>query len=289
MADNSKAINRVFTRKVLNDLLSGTTNDVFDSVVKRYVDDPESKTHGQIFSEIYMYLGQENRNEYYYMNTLLNRLLVGIHSVNTTKALSQVHIGRHIADFVMLNGEGKVYEIKSDLDNFDRLHDQLSDYFTAFSKVSVLASVYEHEKLQKILSEFGDMGDAVGIYVLSEDDTIFSPTRSKEPKQFNKNLDHVNMFKLLRKREYENIIQKHFGELPEVAPVFFFRACLEQFKKLPILEAQKFVIDELKNRNKITKTGFSNVQVELRSVVYFSELHRKLSKLEDFLQTTYRR
>ena len=288
MADNSRAINRVFTRKVLNDLLSGTTNDVFASVVKRYIDDPESKTHGQIFSEIYMCLGQENRNEYYYMNTLLNRLLVGIHSVNTTTALSQVHIGRHIADFVMLNGEGKVYEIKSDLDNFDRLYDQLSDYFTAFSKVAVLASVYEYEKLQRVLSDFGEMGDAVGIYVLSEDDTIFSPIRSKEPKQFHENLDHINMFKLLRKCEYENIIQKHFGELPEVAPVFFFRACLEQFKKLPILEAQESVVAELKKRNKITKTDFNNVQVELRSVVYFSELHRKLSKLEDFLQTNYR-
>ena len=289
MADNSRAINRVFTRKVLTDLLSGTTNDVFDSVVKRYIDDPESKTHGQIFSEIYMCLGQENRNEYYYMNTLLNKLLVGKHSVNTTTALSQVHIGQHIADFVMLNGEGKVYEIKSDLDNFDRLYDQLSDYFTAFSKVAVLASVYEHEKLQRILSEFGDMGDAVGIYVLSEDDTIFSPARSKEPQQFDKNLDHTNMFKLLRKCEYENIIRHHFGELPKVAPVFLFRTCLEQFRELQILQAQKSVVDELKKRNNITKTNFSNVQVELRSVVYFSELHRKLSKLEDFLQTNYRR
>ena len=289
MADNSRAINRVFTRKVLNDLLSGTTNDVFDSVVERYVDDPESKTHGQIFSEIYMCLGQENRNEYYYMNTLLNKLLVGKHSVNTTTALSQVHIGQHIADFVMLNGEAKVYEIKSDLDNFDRLHDQLSDYFTAFSKVAVLVSVYEQEKLEEILSNFGDMGDAVGVYALSEDDTIFSPTRSKEPKQFDENLDHTNMFKLLRKREYENIIQKHFGELPKVAPVFFFRTCLEQFKEIPIFQAQARVFDELKKRNKITKTDFSNVQAELRSVVYFSELYRRLPHLEDLLQTNYRR
>ena len=288
MADNSRAINRVFTRKVLHDLLSNTTNDVFNSVVERYVDDPESKTHGQIFSEIYMYLGQENRNEYYYMNTLLNKLLIGKHSVNTTTALSQVHIGRHIADFVMLNGEGKVYEIKSDIDNFDRLYDQLSDYFTAFSKVAVLASVYEHEKLQRILSNFGDMGDAVGIYVLSEDDTIFSPTRSKVARQFDENLDHTNMFKLLRKREYENIIQNYFGELPEVTPAFFFRACLEQFKELSILQAQKAVVDELKKRNKITKTDFYNVQAELRSVVYFSELYRKMSNLENFLQTNYR-
>ncbi len=41
----------------------------------------------------------------------------------------------------MINGEGRVYEIKSDLDNFDRLYDQLRDYYRAFSK-SVCISVY---------------------------------------------------------------------------------------------------------------------------------------------------
>ena len=288
MADNSRAINRVFTRKVLSDLLAKGTNDVFDNVVKRYICDPESKTHEQIFSEIYVQLGKENRNEYYYMNTLLDKLLVGIHSVNTTTALSQVHIGQHIADFVMLNGEGRVYEIKSDLDNFNRLYDQLSEYFTAFSKVSVLASIREHEKLQRTLSDFGEMGDAIGIYVLSGDDTIFSRTRSKEPKQFDENLNHTNIFKLLRKREYETIIKKYFGELPKVAPVFHFRACLEQFKQIAILEAQKSVIAELKRRNTITRYDFDRVQNELKSVVYFSGLYRELPTLEGFLQTYYR-
>ena len=61
---------------------------------------------------------------------------------------SQVRIGHSIADFVMINGEGRVYEIKSDLDNFDRLYDQLRDYYRAFSKVSVLVSIHELEESQ---------------------------------------------------------------------------------------------------------------------------------------------
>lgn len=287
MVDSSRAINRIFTRKVLNDLLVSGTSDVLDYVVKRYINDPQSKTHGQIFSEIYMCLSQDNRNEYYYMNTLLNKLLVGVHSVNTTTALSQVHIGQHIADFVMLNGEGKVYEIKSDLDNFDRLHNQISDYFTVFSNVSVLASVHEYERIQRILSNFGDMGDAVGVYVLSEDNTIFSKTRSREPKRYDKHLDHTNMFKLLRKREYENVILEHFGELPQVKPVFYFKACLEYFEQMLISEAQNALVKELKKRNRISKTTFNNIQAELRSVVYFSGLYQKMPNLDDLLQTNY--
>jgi len=288
MADNSRAINRVFTRGVLGDLLINRTNEVFDYVVSRYTNDPESKTHGELFSEIYAHLGKEKRNEYYYLNTLLNKLLIGIHSVNTTTALSQIRVGNHIADFVMINGEGSVYEIKSDLDNFDRLHDQLSDYFKAFSKVSVLSSINELDRVERKLSELGDIGNSVGIYVLSGRDTIFSKIHSRDPIQYDEQLDHSYIFNLLRKREYEDVLMLTYGRLPEVAPVFHFRACFELFQKIPILIAQKLVYKRLKERNRITKTAFENVQDELKSIVYFSGMSRKLPDIEKLLQTTYR-
>jgi hypothetical protein len=288
VADNSRAINRVFTRSVLGDLLQTGTNEVYDYVVSRYINDPENKTYGQIFSEIYAHLGKEKRNEYYYLNTLLNKLLIGIHSVNTTTALSQVRIDNHIADFVMINGEGRVYEIKSDLDNFDRLYDQLSDYYKAFRKVSVLSSIHDLYKIERILSEFGDMGESVGIYVLSERDTIFSKIHSREPEQYDYNLEHSCIFKLLRKCEYENVLMTYYGKIPEVAPVFHFKACLEQFRQIPIITAHELALKELKKRNKITKTAFESIQNDLKSIVYFSGLSRKLTEIERLLQTTYR-
>ena len=289
MPDNSRAINRVFTRRVICDLLQSGRNEVFDYVVKRYIDDPESKNHGQLISEIYTHLERQQRNEYYYMNTLLNKLLCGIHSINTTSALSQVRIGHSIADFVMINGEGRVYEIKSDLDNFDRLYDQLRDYYRAFSKVSVLASIHEREKIQDMLSSFGEIGNAVGIYVLSERSTIFNKEHSREPSEFNEFLDHSNIFKLLRKQEYENIIINFFGQVPQVDPVFHFRAFLEEFKKIPILEAQHLTFQELKKRNRITVQEFEKIQPELKSVIYFSGLSRKIPQIIQFMNTQYRR
>jgi len=288
--DNSRVINRVFTRGVITDLIQNGTNEIFDCVVRRYVDDPESKTHGEIISEIYAYLGKEKRNEYYYVNTLLNKLLVGIHNVNTTTALSKVRIGRAVADVVMINGEGKIYvmEVKSELDNFDRLFDQVSNYFTAFSKVSVLSSIHELEKVERILSGFGDMGDAVGIYVLSDHDTIFNKTHSREPKPFLERLEYNSIFKLMRKREYESVLLKYFGEVPQVAPAFYFKACFEQFRRIPILTAQDLVFKQLKKRNRIERTVFEGIQNELKSVVYFSELSRMTPALECLLQTNYR-
>lgn len=287
MADNSRAINRVFTRNVICDLIQNGKSDVFDYVVRRYIDVPENKNHGELISEVYTHLEKQQRNEYYYMNTLLNKLLVGIHNVNTTTALSQIHIGHSIADFVMINGEGQVYEIKSDLDNFDRLHDQLHDYFCAFSKVSVLASIHELGKVKNVLSTMGDMGDAVGVYVLSDNNTIFSRERSRKPLEYNDLLNHESIFKLLRKREYESVLLRYFGALPQSAPVFYFKACLGLFEKIPILEAQKLAHLELKKRNKITVEEFESIQPELKSVVYFSNLVGKLSELNRLLQKNY--
>lgn len=288
MPNNSRAINRVFTRNVLSDLLQSGSNEVFDYVVKRYISDPTNKTHGQLFSEIYVYLGEEQRNEYYYMNTLLNKLLVGIHNVNTTTALSQVRIGRHIADFIMLNGEGRVYEIKSDLDNFDRLSDQLRDYFKAFSKVSVLSTIHEYERVTVLLDKLGEMGNAVGIYLLNDNDTYFSRSNRREPTEFNDYLEHTCIFKLLRKQEYESVLIHYYGEIPKATPVQHFRACLEEFKRIPILEAQNLAFKELKKRNIITKADFDRIQSELKSVIYFSKLSRKLPEIEQLLQQNYR-
>jgi hypothetical protein len=288
VADSSRAINRVFTRGVIGGLIQNGSNEVFDYVVRRYANAPESKTHGQLFSEIYDHLGRENRNEYYYTNTLLNKLIGGIHSVKTATALSQLRIGQHIADFVMINGEGKVYEIKSDLDNFSRLHDQLSGYFQAFSKVSVLVPTYELERVERILSGFGYMGSAVGIYALSARDTIFSKMHGREPRRYEDGLSHVSIFKLLRKREYENAVRNHFGGIPQAAPVFHFRECLEWFKKIPIREAQKLALDELKKRNAMTADAFSQIQPELKSVVYFSDLAKRLNDITRMLKLQYR-
>ena len=287
--DNSRVINRVFTRTVMNDLIKKGHSEIFDVVVQRYIDDPEGKNHGELISEIYSHLGDSYRNEYYYMNTLLNKLLVGIHSVNTTTALSQIRIADHIADFVMINGEGQVYEIKSDLDNFERLNDQLYDYYKAFSKVSVLASDHEREWVEKVLDKMGDMGNSVGIYILSEKDTIFSKKRGRLPKQYDENLDYKCIFALLRKKEYENIILQYYHELPQVPPVSFYKACLEMFRGIPILDAQNLAFKELKKRNKISKIVFDDIPSELKAAVYFSGLYKKTPELISMLNTVYRR
>lgn len=288
MPDYNKSINRVFTKKVIHDLAFTGRNSIYDFVVKRFLVDTENKTNGELISEIYSHLSKSYRNEYYYTNTLLNKLLVNIHSVTTTTALSQVRIADHIADFVMINGKGKVYEIKSDLDNLERLTDQLYDYYKAFSYVSVLASEHELNHIEQLLSKLGDMGNAVGIYVLSEKDTIFSKKIGRQPTCYNENLDHKCLFNLLRKAEYTGLIQQYFGILPDVAPAFYYKECLKLFSTIDILTAQKLTYVELKKRNRITKEVFNSIPFELKSVVYFSDYSRITERINHFLCEPYR-
>ena len=56
---------------------------------------------------------------------ILNQLLIKKHDVYNTAALTELPIGESKADFIMINGRGIVYEIKTDLDNLVRLENQI--------------------------------------------------------------------------------------------------------------------------------------------------------------------
>lgn len=283
---NNTILNRFFTRNSISKLIQNGSDEVYEAVVRRFVNDPENKCHGEIISEIYKLIGKEKRNEYFYMNTLLNKLLIQEHNVNTTTALSQIWVGQSKADFVMINGTGRVYEIKSELDNFGRLEGQIRDYYKAFSFVSVVTAAHDFEKVERILFKFDGIGNFVGVYALTDKDT--KSELSKEPIRCDVFLKHQSIFKLLRKHEYENIIRSYFGALPETTQVFQYRACLERFREIPVLAAQDLAIKELKRRNRIEESAFECVPRELRTVVYFSELSRNLEALNQMLETKYR-
>lgn len=142
-------------------------DNTYATIVQRYVSDSADKNNGQLISEIYSYMSRNYRNEYFYQNTSLNKLLLGRHSVNTTTALMQVPVGKSRADFIMINSKAVVYEIKTELDNFDRLQMQLHDYCMAFDHVCMVTSENNFEKACELLED-----TAVGIYVLTDKNTL---------------------------------------------------------------------------------------------------------------------
>ncbi len=61
-----------------------------------------------------MKLSQSYRNEYFYKNTLLNKLLLGVHSINTT-ALTEVPV-KYANQILFNKWKSCKHEIKTELD-----------------------------------------------------------------------------------------------------------------------------------------------------------------------------
>lgn len=94
-------------------------------------------------------------------------MLLGVHSPRTTTALTEVPIGNSKADFILINGKAVVYEIKTALDNFDRLDVQIKDYYKAFSRVVVVTPEENFESLWPKLQN-----SPAGICVLTKKNTL---------------------------------------------------------------------------------------------------------------------
>ncbi|WP_040550741.1 sce7726 family protein [Pyramidobacter piscolens] len=265
MTENNLILNRFFTQNFLFSMVNSNFNDTtYGAVIQRFVSAPGNRDNGALISEIYKFMSKAYRNEYFYQNTLLNKLLLGKHSVNTTTALTQVPICKSKADFILINGKAVVYEIKTDLDSFDRLGTQLRDYFKAFNHVCVVTSESQYERAVNILQ-----GTQVGIYVLTPQNTISTKLR-KEPEENNSQLDHTAIFKILHKREYENILLQYFGKLPVASQVFYYGECLKQFSQIPIVRAYGMALKQLKKRNRIRVNEFKKIPYELKSLIYFA-------------------
>lgn len=250
-------------------------SSVYSSVVHKYIENYKNKTNIEIIEEIYNFLSKKYRNEYFYKNTLLTKLLLHRHSLNTTVALTQIPIGKSKADFVLINGKATVYEIKSELDNYTRLASQLSDYFKAFSTVCVVVPECEFDKMYDMLSN-----SPVGISCLTRRNT-FSKNKNKEPVDFFSNLEHRSIFRILHKAEYEEIVKNYFGEIPVSSQVEHYKTCLSRFSAIPLFEAYKLAITTIKKRNKRAPHQMEYIPNSLNSILYF--LNPSMTEFESLL------
>ncbi len=277
MAKANHILNSLFTQKVFRELIDSGENEIYQAAVEQYAQ--EAHTNLDAIKIIYRNLSLNHRNEYFYLNTLLNKWLIGVHSLKSTTALTQIPIDNSVADFILMNGIAVVYEIKTELDNFDRLNSQLSDYYNAFNRVCVVVPECNFDKACTLLGN-----TCVGIYSLTQKVTISKKNR-KEPVENNSALKHSSIFKVLNKKEYENILKKHFGELPKAKPVFYYDECLKAFNEIPINDAYLLFIEELKKRNNIEKQTLDQIPKELKALFYFfNSAHRDIDGLNRFLE-----
>lgn len=227
-----------------------------------------------MISEIYSVLQTEYRNEYFYKNTILNKLLLGVHKPTTTTALTEVAVGRSKADFVLINGRANVYEIKTQLDNLDRIESQIANYFKAFTCVTVLTCEDHVDALRKRLES-----SPVGICILTKSGKI---RKEKEAHEYTGDLNKDTIFRILRKEEYEELLKKHYGFLPSVSQFDYYKACKRMFCQIAMPDAYTEFVAILKKRGQVNVELYKQIPYELKFLIYFSDF-----KADDYRKIQY--
>ena len=275
-------LNNFFSKATFYNLIGQKCDETYHEIVKKYVENPYGKQNKELIHEVYLKLKREYRNEYFYKNTLLNKRLFGVHSVTTTTALTELPINKSKADLILINGKAVVYEIKTELDTLERLENQIEDYYKAFPYVSVCTCEKNLDVLQKFIKR---IHKPVGLCYLKKENHI---STILEPEYYPDELDKTVIFKMLRKYEYEEILEDYYGVLPQANAFKYYGICKEWFQNIPLKESYCKVLKLLKKRMKIDKNEIMKVPYEIRYLTYFMNLKKESYEyLFDFLDKTY--
>lgn len=237
-------------------------NDEVDVIKKRvskylsYDKELELRTYHDFFEHLYSSMLKNYRSEFIYKNEIVNKILLGKHSLNTATVLNEFRIGKSIADLVMLNGTSVVYEIKTEYDSPERLLSQINEYRKSFLNVVIVTHHSVADKYKSFLSENGLSN--IGLLVLTRRNTL---TTIVVPIEDSSHLDVTYMFKCLRKNEYSHLIKKYFNYLPDVPNTKLFRECLELAKKINEKDFHNFMFTYLKKRTVKEKNVVSSHKV----------------------------
>lgn len=218
-----------------------------------------------------MILDKNYRNEFFFKNSLFNKLFLKKYSLNTAVAISELKVAKSRPDFIIINNRNSiVYEVKTDLDNLDRLIYQISDYYKVFSYVYIVTTEkYYYPVYKEISKHFKN----IGIIVLTTNNQF---SYKKKALSNYESLEYISLFKLMRKAEYENLVNHFFTVPNNIRQVDHFDTYLYYFKLLDLSEAQKEVLKIIKKRYQMYPLkDFDLIPKEINWLIYSANISEK--------------
>lgn len=239
--------------------------------VAALVRDEAGATLGDAFDRAHAAMWKHYRNEYVFKNTLISKIVFGKHSPRTASALLELPMGKSCADLVVLNGTTTIYEIKTDLDQFDRLATQVADYSTRAEHVTVVVSESRVDAAAARLPTW------VGILTMRRNGAL----RTVRPSMSNLHrLEVDHLFQLLRTEEARRILWRTMGYELDVQPGYAWPRMREVFIQLPADRAHAEVLAELhaRSRSAVSLTTKDKFPRSLRALAYATDLSRAASR-----------
>lgn len=232
---------RCFGRSTLENLLFNGESNRLSNVIEMGIIDNAIKdcSLSDLFQLLYEFLLSNYRCEYVFKNIIATNILLKNHSLNSSALVSEIRSGSSRADIVIFNGTSNVYEIKTDIDSYERLPDQISSYRKMFDKIYVVTSENEKEKASDIVDT------DIGLISLDGDGSLKT---NREAKSNCSNVDPGHIFKTFRKKEYQRAAEIISGEVPDVPNALMYSQCKEIFTNLPSDEAHELMTELLSQR-----------------------------------------
>lgn len=254
----------LFTPSTLKPLLSENASDALQNLIEAIQieltlspDCPLSETINKAYD---MLRREGNRTDYVYRNAIIDKVVVGKHSINTATPIHEFRVGSSLADLVVLNGTSTVYEIKSERDTFKRLASQIINYSKVFERTYVVTSATKLRSLEHELPEH------VGIITLSRDYTLQTVREASTNWEL---IDPVAISRTMTITEACAALE-HLGlTVPNVPNMLIRRAIDDAFRRIETRSCSQAFISTLTNSRKppITQAEITKVPRPLRSFV----------------------
>ncbi|ERK14341.1 hypothetical protein L580_3497 [Serratia fonticola AU-P3(3)] len=277
---NYQLLSKVFSRPVVLEIAQKNRMHLLTSILSEnfLTRELEDKPVYFIYDEIYKILSKKYRNEYIYKNEIAKKIIRGTHRYSKVSYINEFKINNTIADVAIFNGTSTAYEIKTELDSFERLDSQLSSYQKVFEYVYI---VIPPAKLK--LAEYS-IPNNIGIAILTEKGNIVFHKKAES------NINRLSkdwMFKCLRQSEYTCWYEKVRKCPLEGRVAEQKEECFRLFSSLNIELAQKEMVNILKERSLDTyeKEVFKTLPQSLLAALLNLRLNKKsLLNLKDNLR-----
>lgn len=243
--DKLRSYSSVFSRSVFTRLVKFKDYSTINSICRIYDRDylTDQTTYGDYLKWIYLSMAAKYPTEYVFKNALVNRILSLNKNRNIT-IFNEFRVGDSIADLATFNGRSCVYEIKTALDSPKRLAGQSQDYFKFFQECYL---VIPKDKLDEYLA-YTD--DRMGVITVNGQNGNTTVSKYRKATLLTDNMDVDVLMKVLWIQEYESIVKKIFGSLPDVGYFDMYDACREKLRLIPIEKLSGMAVEVIKKRKK---------------------------------------
>ena len=242
--DRLRSYSSVFSRSVFTRLTKFDDLSSINKVGRAYdigwVN--EQMTYADYLDWMYQTLVTHYRTEYVFKNALANRIVAKNRGRNIT-IFNEFKVGDSIADIATFNGKSCVYEIKTEMDSPKRLVGQQESYFKFFQECYLVVPKGRVEEYLPYIDE------RMGVKTLNSVKGRIFLSDYRKATQLSDNLDVDVLMRVLWIQEYEDIIKRHYGKLPDVGYFEMYDACKELMRKIPVAQLSKLAVEVIKQRN----------------------------------------